>query len=162
VELAEVLSIAGELHDGNHDKAKDEHGLRRFDLNEWCGVSAGRKFGDADLLMHISFVVSWHTEVICRDVLPRMSRLVDAAQLAEGLVIAETVVNTVEKKAGRGADAGTVVQPTMLERQAWELAARLWLEWPEDRGFGDLIGDSNRGAELVGLASSGKGKEAQP
>jgi len=151
VELAEVLCVAEELLE--KDASKDERGLR-FSLNESQGLSSHRWVNGSALLVHFAFVVMQHAETISREVLPRMSHLPDAAWLAEALVIAETVVN----KAGVAVDAGTVAQPTALQRQAWAFAARLWLEWPVDKGFGQLREATPRAARLVGM-EAGKGVE---
>jgi len=144
VELAEVLSIAEEIQEGNVGRARDESvGLS---LNEWYGCSSHRRVKDPNLLVHCAFVLFQHAGVISREVLPRMSELPEAAHLAETLVIAEAVVNTVEKRA-----VGTVAQPTALQQQAVELIARCWREWPKNQSFSqDIPGKPGALAALVG------------
>jgi hypothetical protein len=144
VELAEVLSIAEELQEGNEDRARDESS--RLSLNEWYGCSSHRRVKDPFLLVHCAFVVFQHAGAISREVLPRVSELPEAAQLAEALVIAEAVVNTVEKRA-----VGTVAQPTALQQQAVDLTARMWREWPRKQSFSqDIPGKPGGLAALVG------------
>lgn len=164
VELSEVLRMAEESKDGDHEQQMkpNEHGFVRFSLNEWLGLAEQRRMNAKLWLLHTSCVLMQHAEAISERVLPSEAHLSSSSHLAEAMAIAEAVVSVALSMNEDRQPDGTVAKPTRWQEQAWAYAARAWLELPEGKTFGELpIGyGSSFAKNLVGVTEAAKGNAA--
>jgi len=94
----------------------------------------------AEVTAFAAYTLHWFAPAISRWVLPTLS-LKDAAHLAEALVIVERLTGMFSgESGGKSCDVGNL---TALERQACQLTARLWREWPKDLDSGSLLSSAN-------------------
>jgi len=139
VELEELLAIGGDIV-GDHsiELPKDSTQPVQWSIRESWSVVFRSHWTLRETMVFGAFVLHWHARAISDLVLPTL-KLTDAVQLAQSLVIAEQVVDWASKRADDMSECGTVAKPTKLQEQAWTLAARLWMEWPRDKKFGELL-----------------------
>ncbi len=134
VEFEQLLCIAdGLAGDGGTTKIPDDV-TKPVELwaRESNGLLAQVEMSLGELMAFTAFTLHWYAPVISEAVLPRLEAT-DAAALAEALMIAEAFVWGMDPR--KNTAPWTERDPSALQRQAWELNARLWQEWPKDEDF---------------------------
>lgn len=134
VEFEELLCLGQLAAENDLPLPADLTSAFRIHMRGGLGLNQELRNSVAGLVTFASYTLHYHAGTISRCVIPKLA-VNDASLIAEALVISEAFVHRLS-----GTKTNLVAgQFSALETQACELAALLWIDWPRDVDFSEML-----------------------